>query len=50
MTRNTSTEENGASSELVRISGAEKPWCTVMSVTADGKKLPQYVIFKRKTC
>jgi hypothetical protein len=34
---------------LVRITGAENLWCTVVSVTADGRKLPQYYIFKRKT-
>jgi hypothetical protein len=49
MTGNVCTEESGASSVLVRITGAEKLWCTVMYVTADGRKLPQYVIFKRKT-
>lgn len=35
---------------VIRTSGAEKQRCTVMlAVTADGAKLPPYVIFKRKT-
>lgn len=50
MPRNTTVEEKGARSVLIRTSGAEKLRCTVMlAVTADGRKLPPYVIFKRKT-
>lgn len=34
----------------MRTTGAERQRCTVMlSVTADGRKLPPYVVFKRKT-
>lgn len=40
----------GDRSVTVRTSGAEKQRCTVMlAVTADGRKLRPYVIFKRKT-
>uniref|UniRef100_A0A023GJZ4 Putative tigger transposase n=1 Tax=Amblyomma triste TaxID=251400 RepID=A0A023GJZ4_AMBTT len=50
MPRNTTVNEKGARSVLVKTSGAEKQRCTVMlAVTADGRKLPPYVIFKRKT-
>lgn len=50
MPRNTTVEEKGARSVIVRTSGADKQRCTVMlAVTADGRKLPPYVIFKRKT-
>uniref|UniRef100_H9GL38 HTH CENPB-type domain-containing protein n=1 Tax=Anolis carolinensis TaxID=28377 RepID=H9GL38_ANOCA len=41
---------NGPSSVLMRTSGNEKLRCTVMlAITADGNKLPPFVIFKRKT-
>lgn len=50
MPRNTTVEEKGARSVIIRTSGAEKQRCTVMlAVTADGRKLPPYVILKRKT-
>lgn len=50
MPRNSSVEKRGSSSVVIRTSGAEKQRCTVMlAVTADGAKLPPYVIFKRKT-
>lgn len=50
MPRNTTVNEKGARSVLVRTSGAEKQRCTVMlAVTADGRKLPPYVVLKRKT-
>lgn len=43
-------EQTGARTVHVRTTGAEKQRCTVMlGVTADGRKLPPYVIFKRKT-
>jgi hypothetical protein len=47
--RNTSIEKQGM--QLVtKTTEAEKQRCTVMlAVTADGGKLPPYVIFKRKT-
>lgn len=36
-------------SVLVRTTGAERQRCTVMlCITADGRKLPPYIIFKRK--
>ncbi|KAL1435126.1 hypothetical protein MTO96_011256 [Rhipicephalus appendiculatus] len=42
--------ERGARSVLVKATGAEKQRFTVMlAVTAEGRKLPPYVIFKRKT-
>lgn len=35
---------------IIRMSGAEKQKCTLMLVvTADGCKLPPYIIFRRKT-
>lgn len=40
----------GKKSVTVRTTGAERQRCTVMlCITADGRKLPPYVIFKRKT-
>lgn len=43
-------EQKGAHSVLVKTTGAEKQRFTVMlAITADGRKLPPYVIFKRKT-
>lgn len=40
----------GARSVHIWTTGAEKQRCTVMlAVTADGCKLPPYVIFKKKT-
>jgi len=50
MSRNTSIEKQGVRSVSIKTTGAEKQRCTVMlAVTADGGKLPPYVIFKRKT-
>lgn len=50
MPRNTTVNLKGARSVLMQTTGAEKQWCTVMlAVTADGCKLPPYVIFERKT-
>uniref|UniRef100_A0A147BLR1 Putative pogo transposable element n=1 Tax=Ixodes ricinus TaxID=34613 RepID=A0A147BLR1_IXORI len=50
MPSNTTLEQKGARTVHVRTTGAEKQRCTVMlAVTADGRKLPPYVIFKRKT-
>lgn len=42
--------EKGAKSVSILTGGNEKQRCTVMlSVTADGNKLPPFIIFKRKT-
>jgi hypothetical protein len=50
MPRNTTIEEKGTSSIPVSTSATKVLWCTVMlSITADGRKLLPYVIFKRKT-
>jgi len=50
MPRNTSIEKQGVRSATIKTTGGEKQRCTVMlAVTADGGKLPPYVIFKRKT-
>lgn len=50
MPRRSTINTKGASSVLVKTTGAEQLRCTVMlAVTADGNKLPPYVIFKRKT-
>lgn len=50
MPPNTTVNQKGASSVTVRTTGHEKQRCTVMlAVTADGRKLPPYVVFKRKT-
>ncbi|KAH7959912.1 hypothetical protein HPB49_014863 [Dermacentor silvarum] len=50
MPRNTTVNEKGARSVLVKTSGAQKQRCTVMlAVTADGRKLPPHVILKRET-
>lgn len=50
MPRNTSIAKKGSSTVTVRTTGNERLRCTVMlAVTADGNKLPPYVIFKRKT-
>ncbi|KAH8034404.1 hypothetical protein HPB51_023652 [Rhipicephalus microplus] len=46
----TTVEEKGVRSVHIRTTGAEKQKCTVMlAVTADGRKLPPFIIFKRKT-
>lgn len=43
--QNTTVNQTGAKSVLVRTSGAERQRCTVMlSVTADGRKLAPYVV------
>lgn len=43
----TTVNENGVSSV---VTGGEKVGCTViLAITADGRKLPPYVVFKRKT-
>lgn len=50
MPYDTTVNEAGAKTVQVRTAGAEKQRCTVMlAVLADGKKLPPYIIFKRKT-
>lgn len=46
----TTVANRGEKTVQVRTAGAEKQRCTVMlGITADGNKLPPYVIFKRKT-
>ena len=43
-------QKKGASSVPVITLGSEKQWCTIMlSITADGRKLPPYIIFQKKT-
>lgn len=50
MPSSTTVEQKGVRSVHIRTTGAEKQRCTVMlAVTADGRKLPPFVIFKRKT-
>uniref|UniRef100_A0A8C4RKQ3 HTH CENPB-type domain-containing protein n=1 Tax=Erpetoichthys calabaricus TaxID=27687 RepID=A0A8C4RKQ3_ERPCA len=47
---NTTVNAVGDKSVPVRTGGREKQQCTVMlTILADGKKLPPYAIFKRKT-
>ncbi|KAM7315265.1 hypothetical protein ISCGN_005047 [Ixodes scapularis] len=47
---NCTVNAKGQKSVLVRTTGAERQRCTVMlCIPADGRKLPPYVIFKRKT-
>ncbi|KAM7287750.1 hypothetical protein ISCGN_031441 [Ixodes scapularis] len=47
---NCTANAKGQKSVLVRTTRAERQRCTVMlCVTADGRKLPPYAIFKRKT-
>ncbi|KAM7289069.1 uncharacterized protein ISCGN_029206 [Ixodes scapularis] len=42
--------QKGSRQVTVRSTGNEKTWVTLMlSCTADGRKLPPYVVFKRKT-
>lgn len=46
----TTVDLKGAKSVSVRMTGAECQRCTVMlCITADGRKLPLYIVFKRKT-
>lgn len=46
---NVTVEAKGKKSIHVRTTGAERQRCTVMlCITADGRKLPPYVVFKRK--
>lgn len=46
----TTVNDRGEKTVQVRTAGAEKQRCTVMlGITADGNKLPPYVIFRRKT-
>ena len=50
MPRNTSIEKQDVRSVTIKTTWAEKQRYTVMlEVTANGAKLPPYVIFKRKT-
>jgi hypothetical protein len=48
--RNTTIEGKGEKNIIICTSGSKKQHCTVMlTITVDGRKLPPYVIFKRKT-
>lgn len=50
MPSSTTVDKKGAKSVSVKTSGGEKQRCTVMlAATADGRRLPPYIIFKRKT-
>jgi hypothetical protein len=50
MPTNTTIEGKSEKSVIIRTSGCENQRCTVMlAITADGRKLPPCVIFKRKT-
>ena len=50
MLRNYTVEQKGAKQVPIRTSGCEKQCITVMlGITADGHKLPPFLIFKRKT-
>lgn len=50
MPENTTVNVRGERSVQVKTTGSEKQRCTVMlAITADGRKLPPYVVFKRKT-
>jgi hypothetical protein len=50
MPTNTTIEGKGEKSVIIHTRGCEKQRRTVMlTITADGRKLPPYVIFKRKT-
>jgi hypothetical protein len=47
---NTTLKGKGKKSVIICTSGCEKQHCTVMlTITVNGRKLPLYVIFKRKT-
>ena len=50
MPRNYTVEQKVAKQVLIRTSGCEKQRIKVMlGITADGHKLPPFLIFKRKT-
>jgi hypothetical protein len=50
MPTNTTIKGKGEKSVIIHTSGCKKQRCTVMlAITADGRKLLSYVIFKRKT-
>ena len=50
MPHNYIVEQKGAKQVTIRTSGCEKQHITVMlGITADGHKLPPFLIFKRKT-
>jgi hypothetical protein len=49
MPTNTTIEGKGEKFVIIRTGGCGKQRCTVMlAITVDGRKLPPYVIFKRK--
>lgn len=49
MSESTTIEHVGDRSVHVRITGADKWWCTILlAITADGHKLPLFVFFGRK--
>jgi hypothetical protein len=50
MPTNSIIERKGEKSVIIRTGGCEKQRCAVtLEITADGRELPPYVIFKRKT-
>jgi hypothetical protein len=50
MSLDTTVHKKGDKNVTVRIGGIEKQWCTVMlCITVDGRKLPPYIVLKRKT-
>lgn len=50
MPPNSTMDRKGASSVTIHMSGSKKQQSTIMlAVTADGRKLPPYTVFKRKT-
>jgi hypothetical protein len=50
MLTNMTIKGKGEKSGIIRTSGCEKQCCTMMlAITADGRKLLPYVIFKRNT-
>jgi hypothetical protein len=49
MPLDTTVRKKGDKNVTVRTGGNEKQLCMVMCITADGRKLPQYIMLKRKT-
>jgi hypothetical protein len=50
MLESTTVSSVGERTVQIRTTGAKKQHCTTMlAITADGQKLPPYVVFKRKT-
>jgi hypothetical protein len=49
MPLDTMMHKKGDKNVTVRAGGNEKQRCTVMCIMADGRKLPPYIVLKRKT-